>query len=392
MNKSYCVMRRILEIINLAGSAENFIGCQMSYFQNNGDYEVHLICSSGPHLDAFCKEQGVKYKAIPLNRQISLVQDVKSFFSICNYIRKNKIDIIFCHQAKARTLAIPASFLMGVKHRIIFSHGVLHETMKGLKRRLVLTNDRLLGKLATRVICVSHYVANRRAKDGIDTPDKQVIIGHGSCSGIDVENVFNPNNINREKLTEISNRLGVDSDDYVMGFCGRLVKDKGIVELTEAFELLRHRYPDKKLKLLIIGCPENRDAVPQYIMNRLMNNDNVVFTGSIPHIEMPYYYSLMNVFILPSHRDGLGMVPLEAQAMGVPAIVSSITGCKETIVDGVTGKYCDLSKESIADEIEYFFDLNKANSMGQEGRNFVVKCFNSEVFKQQMLDFINTLT
>ena len=207
-------MRRILEVINLAGSAENFIGDQMSFFQANGEYEVHLICSDGPNLKAFCESQGIKHKVVTLNRQITLKQDIKAFFEICKYIKNNKIDIVFCHQAKARTLAIPASFLMGVKHRIIFAHGVLYETMKGLKRWLVLSNDRLLGRLATKVVCVSHYVADKRVRDRIDRPSSQVIIGHGSCSGIDVDGLFNPLLIDSRILNDKKNALGISDNDF----------------------------------------------------------------------------------------------------------------------------------------------------------------------------------
>ena len=384
-------MRRILEIINLASSAENFIGDQMSFFQTIGDYELHLICSDGPRLKDFCKEQNVKCKVVPLNRQLTPIQDIKAFIAISKYIRKNKIDIIFCHQAKARTIAIPASFLMRVKHRIIFSHGVLHETMHGFKRFLVLFNDRLLSRMATGVICVSHHVAQKRVADKIDKASKQVIIGHGSCSGIDVENKFNPALIDKQKLLAIKKSLGLLPDDFVVGFCGRLVRDKGVAELADGFRLLCYNYPDRNLKLLIVGNPETRDALRVETVELLKNDNNVIFTGAVPSERMPYYYSIMNVFILPSHRDGLGMVSLEAQAMGIPAIVSSITGCRETIKDGITGKYCDLNADSIANTIEFFFDSEKSSQMGEAGREFIVNSFNHTRFKQQMLDFINSL-
>ena len=378
-------------MINLASSAESFIGDQMSYLQENGDYEVHLICSPGDHLQQFCEEQRIKYKAIPLNRQLTPLQDIKAFFCICDYIRKNKIDIIFCHQAKARTIAIPASFIMRVKHRIIFAHGVLHETMHGLKRLLVLNNDRLLGRLATKVICVSHYVANYRLKDKIDKEEKQVIIGHGSCSGIDVDYQFNPSLLDGKTVSELKQKYGLQSDDFVIGFCGRLVKDKGVDELSEAIKILCRRNSNKAIKLLIIGSPEKRDAVAPYVLDALYDNPHVVFTGRVPSANMAYYYSLMDVFVLPSHRDGLGLVSLEAQAMEVPSIVSSVTGCRETIIENVTGKYCELNGDSIASAIEFFFDKEKAKSMGKEGRLFVERCFNHNQFKQDILKFVNTL-
>ena len=384
-------MRRILEVINLAQSAVSFIGDQMSYLQENGDYEVHLICSPGDHLQQFCEEQKIKYKAIPLNRQLTPLQDIKAFFCICDYIRKNKIDIVFCHQAKARTIAIPASFIMRVKHRIIFAHGVLHETMRGLKRCVVLNNDRLLGRLATRIICVSHYVADYRLKDKIDKEEKQVIIGHGSCSGIDVDYQFNPGLLDGNIVLGLKRELGLQDDDFVIGFCGRLVKDKGIDELSDAISILCKRNPNKAIKLLIIGSPEKRDAVDQHVLESLFDNPHVIFTGRVPSSNMAYYYSLMDVFVLPSHRDGLGLVSLEAQAMEVPSIVSSITGCRETIIENVTGKYCELSGDSIASSIEFFFDKEKAKSMGKEGRLFVERCLNHNLFKKDILKFVNTL-
>lgn len=384
-------MKNLLEIINLENSAENFIGDQLSFFQKSGKYNVHLICSPDNRLESFAKGQGVQFKAIPLKRQIDLWQDIKSFFSICRYIYKNKIDIILCHQAKARTLAIPAAWLMRVKHRIIFAHGVLHETMHGLKRRLVLLNDQILSKMATNIICVSRHVMVMRVNDHIDKSSKQHIIGYGSCNGIDVENKFNPELVQSDVLISLKNKYKISDHDFVLGFCGRLVKDKGVIELADTFDLLKKRYPEKSFKLLIIGEPEKRDGVPKSVLEMLFDSPDVIYTGQIDHSEMPAHYMLMHILLFPSHRDGLGLAPLEAEAMEVPALVTKITGCRETIQNGVTGHYINLNPESICDSIELYFDEKKRKQIGINGRRFICQNFSHEEFKTEILNYLNTL-
>lgn len=384
-------MKNLLQLINLSSSAENFIGDQLSYFQEKGDYKMHLVCSDKGNLKKFAEEQKVEYMALNLSRQLSPWQDVKAFLAICKYIRKHKIDIILCHQAKARTLGIPAAWMMGVKHRIIFSHGVLHETMHGLKRFLVLSNDRMLARMATKVICVSHHVMKARVNDGIDKPEKQVIIGSGSCNGIDTINKFNPALVSENEVKALKTKYGIRDDDLVVGFCGRLVKDKGVAELAEGFRLLCERNPEKSIKLLIIGEPEKRDAVAPEVFEVLNNNPKVLFTGRVPYDEIQKYYLLMSVFILPSHRDGLGLVPLEAEAMGIPALVTKITGCKETIIENETGNYVDLTGESVCQELTKYFDSERRRIFGKQARKFVHENFEHTVYRELIFEFIKSL-
>ena len=184
-------MKRVLEIINLPGSAINFIGGQFKYLREEGGYDMHLICSPGGGIESFCLEKGVHYHPIELRRQVSVWKDVIALWQICKYIKSNHIDIVIAHQSKARLLGMMACVLTGVKHRIIFSHGILYETMTGLKRWLIMQNEKIASSLATKVVCVSHYVKDRRKKDGVDKPSKQVILGRGSCNGIDTINKFN---------------------------------------------------------------------------------------------------------------------------------------------------------------------------------------------------------
>lgn len=383
-------MKHILEIINLPTSAINFIGGQFRYLHEEGEYEMHLICSPGAGIDEFCMKNGVKFYPVQLNRQVSIIKDIKALRDICLYIKKEHIDIVIAHQSKGRLLGMIASALCGVKWRVVFAHGVVYETMTGVKRWLMIRNDKFVSKLATKVVCVSHYVLQRRNEDNIDLPGKQVVLGKGSCNGIDTINKFNPVLIPRIDIDDLKEHYGIRANDFVIGFCGRLVRDKGIIELLEAFKVLHERHPQKTIKLLIIGQPEKRDGLPEQTLYALTHNEGIIFTGMIPFDDIQKYYLLMDVFVLPTHREGFGMVAIEASAMERTVIVSGYTGCADTVIDGVTGYHIDKSVDSIVEAVEKCFDAVKLKDMGKKGRIYVVENFEHTIVRKYVLQMLKS--
>lgn len=383
--------KRILEIINLPSSAINFIGGQFKYLNEEGGYEMHLICSPGGGIEKFCVDNGVQYYPVKLERQVSIISDLKALFQICSYIKNNKIDIVIAHQAKGRLLGMLGSTIMRVPHRIIFAHGILYETMTGLKRRLLMKNDKFVSLMSHRVVCVSNYVSSCRLKDKIDKPEKQVILGMGSCNGLDTIDKFNPALVLKDDIEALGVKYGIESNDFVIGFCGRLVRDKGIIELVKAFKVITEKHPELHIKLLIIGNPENRDALPRDVINYLTSAKNVVFTGGVPYEDIQKYYMLMNVLVLPSHREGFGMVAVEASAMEIPVLVSDYTGCLETIIPNQTGLYINQNPETIVAAIEQCFDKNYAKFLGRNGRIFVTEHFEHTIIRKDVLKMINSL-
>lgn len=382
---------KILEIINLPNSAINFIGGQFRYFTEEGGHEMHLICTPGGGIEKFCEENGVHYYPVQLARQMSALNDFKALMQICKYIRKNKIEMVIAHQSKGRLLGMIACALTGVKYRITFAHGVVYETMHGLKRKLMILNDKFVSMLATKVVCVSQYVVDFRKRDGIDKAGKTVMLGKGSCNGLDTINKFNPEKVDPAVLRTMKSKYDITNEEFILGFCGRLVRDKGIIELIAAFNLLLQRNPDKKMRLLIIGEPEIRDGLPTETISTLKTSKDIIFTGPVPFAEIQNYYLLMNALILPTHREGFGMVSVEAEAMGIPAIVSDYTGCAETIIDGVTGLYINKQIDSIIHAVETLFDKEIASKMGAEGRRFVTENFEHTVVRKHLLDLINSI-
>ena len=382
-------MKRILEIMPLASSAMVFIGDQFSYLKEKGGYDMYLISTPGTGLDEFVEREGVTYYPLEIPRSIKPLQDLKNIWKIFRYMRKHKIDMVIGHQSKGVLYGMIASKLAGVERRVVLAHGVLEDTMTGLKQKIFATENKLMTMCATHVLCVSPSVMKRRVALGIDPPEKQYLLGKGSCNGVDALTKFNPRNVPDSVREEIREKYGLSKDDFIIGFCGRLVRDKGIVELAEAIKLLTERHQDKPLKLFVIGYPEKRDALPDETLDFLKSSDHVVFTGKVNYSEIQNYYSVMDAFILPSYREGFPTVALEASAMELPMIVSRSTGCIDSIIENETGVYCDIRPESIADAIEGFFDKEKAHRYGEAGRRFVLEHFEHTIVKKNMLAFVN---
>lgn len=367
-------MRNVLVIINLASSARNFIGDQFSYLREKG-YNMHLICSGDSTLKDFAEKQQIEYEAVPLNRQLSLVSDVKALIRICQFIRSHHIDTIIAHQVKSRLLGVTAARIMGVKHIIIFAHGAVFETMKGLKKRLLLLESKYEVLMSHKTICVSNYIKQLRLRFKIEKEKRQIILGAGTCNGIDTQSLFNPQKVSKKKKIEAMRKMGIEDNDFVIGFVGRLVRDKGVIELLEAFSILQRHSGSRNIKLMIVGAPEKRDGLPQRILTMLQKNQGILYVGKVRYEEMPLIYSLMSILVLPSHREGFGMCNIEAQAMGVPVLTTSYTGCVDSIIDKQTGFYISNDPEDIARKMGIFFDDDLRTKMGNNGREWVCDNF-----------------
>lgn len=376
----------------LSASAMNFIGDQLSYFREQGSYEMHLASTPGKGIDEFVKREQVEYLPLFIPRSIKPFTDLKNIWTIFRYLRKHHIDVVIGHQSKGVLYGMMAGKCAGTKYRVVLAHGVLEDTMTGIKQKVFALENKIMSSFATHVLCVSPSVMNRRVDLGIDKAQKQYILGKGTCNGVNALHQFNPQNVPEQATAAIREKYGLSSLDFVVGFCGRLVKDKGIVELTEAIKRLIDKNLGRSVKLFVIGNPETRDAVPAETIDFLKSSSNVVFTGRVPYDEIQNYYSVMDVFVLPSYREGFPTVVLEASAMELPVVVSRATGCIDSIIENQTGVYCDINPDSIAHAIEGFMDRDKAHEFGKAARRFVLDNFEHVDVKKRMFDFVNSIT
>ncbi len=362
----------ILHVVNIYFVLPYFIGDQFQYFKDKG-YNLNVVCSPSEYLADYAKEQGFDYIETPVNRSISVKEDFITIRNICKFIRKKRIDIVVGHTPKGGVLAMVAGCLMRVPNRIYFRHGLVYETSKGLKRAILKNVDRVASLCATRIVCVSPSVYMRSVEDKLAPIRKQVILGKGTCGGIDTMNKFNPNVVDDAKVVALKQKLGIKDSDFVIGYSGRLVRDKGIISLVRAFDKLMVA---ENCKLLLVGMFEERDALPKDVIDRIKNDSRIIYTGFI-NGGMEYYYSMMDIYVLASYREGFPIGILEAQAMEIPVLTTKVTGCCDAIIDGQTGLFITHEPEDIAAKID---DIRLRHVIdGKVGREWVTENFDCKI-------------
>ncbi len=364
--------KNILHVVNIYFVLPYFIGDQFKYFKEKG-YNMNVVCSPSEYLSDYAQKQGFEYLESPVNRNISISQDFVSIRNICKFVKKQKIDIVVGHTPKGGLLAMIAGWLMRVPIRIYVRHGLVYETSKGLKRFILMSVDRLTSFCSTKVVCVSPSVLRKSIEDHLAPAKKQMIWHKGTCNGIDTLNHFNPAVIVPARLTGLKARYGIGEDDFVIGYSGRLVRDKGIIELVRAFDKLQLA---DNCKLLLVGMFEKRDALPEDIQERILNDSRIIYTGFI-NGGMEYFYSMMDIYVLASYREGFPTGVLEAQAMEKPVITTRVTGCCDSIIDGRTVFFVNNTAEDIVEKIDKI-RLDKAID-GCEGRKWVIENFDSRL-------------
>jgi len=381
-------MKNVLNVVNVFFAIPYFFGNQFEYMKSQG-FDVHVICSPSEHLEQYAKNHKFIYKEIPVTRSITPLTDLKSLYKICKYIQKNDIDIIVGHTAKGSLLAVLAGKIMRVKDIIIFRHGIPYDRHVGFKKKMAIWRTQLVAYLANKIVVVSHSLAELSLEIKLNPEQKQYVLGKGSCGGIDTINKFNPSVIKSDKKGKLQNKLKIENNDFVIGFCGRLETDKGIIELVYAFELLINKYPNKKLKLLLIGMFDVRNPLNDIDKNRILNNPNIIYTGYIKD-DLEYYYSLMTVGVLPSYHEGLGMFMLEAQAMQIPVITTKSIGCIDTIIENETGLYTTINAQDICNKIETYFDDSLRTKFGLKAREMIVANFNNKIIWPEIIKVYNS--
>ena len=369
---------KLIHVFSIFGTAESFFDGQFKYLTDQG-YEIVVVSSDAPNTDAFCKRNGVRFVPLNIPRSVSPMAIVKAVKSICSLIRKEKADAVFGHTPVGALCAMIAARLCGVKNRVYYRHGLIYTTMKGLKHTIFKAEEKFVALLATSVINVSHSLSKLAVADGLNEAEKQYVIGHGTCGGIDAQNIFNPSLVDADKLLFIKKKLGLNDADIVFGFCGRICNDKGIPELVDAFELFQKLHSNIKAKLLFIGRFDTRDGISEEKKQQIESNSDIVISGHIDKVEIPYYYSMLDVFVFPSHREGFGMCVVEASAMEKPILDSRAHGCVDAIVEHETGEYIDLSADGICKGMELMLDEELRGKLGKSGRKRVLEWYDFQV-------------
>lgn len=347
----------------------------------NKHFQVTAISGEGDDLQTVAKREGVNIHEIEMHRPISLKQDLNSLWNLYWYFKKEKPAIIHSITPKAGLLSMMAGKLAGVPVRMHTFTGLIFPHKYGYMKRTLIIMDKILCRCATHVYPEGRGVKEDLQKHNITNKPLKVI-ANGNVNGVDVD-YYHPEAISEEAKNQLRDSLQIKEDDFVFVFVGRLVIDKGLRELVKAFDALSKNH--KKVKLILVGPKENaHNPKKRRMFHTIQQNENIITVGF--QEEVRPYYAISNVLILPSYREGFPNAVLQAGAMGLPSIVSDISGCNEIIEHEVNGllvpKKNHIELQKAMEKMLYNPSLLK--EFYQNARNKVVKSFDKNFVWQEL--------
>lgn len=349
-------------------------------------YDLKCICSKGERTEDLNKE-GFNVLNVNIDRAIKPISNIKSIFQLYKIFKIEKPDIVHVHTPIAAVLGRIAAKFAGVPNIVYTAHGFyFHENMKPIVYKLCFFIEKYVGRYFTDFIFTQSLEDCELAKNN-KFLDKDKILAIGN--GVDIWNTFNIKNLDDNILKSLKLDLNISENDCVITFIGRLVREKGILDLLEAFNEIKNR----NLKLFIIGdtFQGDRDLECKNVINKFKENKNIIFLGKRQDINN--LLALSDIFCLPSYREGMPRSIIEAMAMENAIIATNIRGCREEVVDKKTGFLVDLnSPNEIKEKIEILLDnKNLLNEMKKLGRLRVEELYDEGKVVQKQLNIFNDL-
>lgn len=347
---------------------------QLKFLQRQG-YEVSAVCSPGKWIKDI-EEHGIKVKIIRFKRRLfSPRADITALFHLFSYFKKEKFDIVHTHTIKPEFYGQIAAKLSGVPIVINTIHGLdFGEETSLFKKWLFIFLEMIAAKCSDTIFTVSKSVIETAIKEKICRQSLLKYLGRDIDTGR-----FDPKRFSEEFIINKKKQFRINPNKRVVGIVARLVEEKGYLELFESFKQVLLKFPDTQL--LIIGPeePEKKDRIDFEVIKKYNIDKNVVLLGERSDVDE--IYPLMDIFVLPTHREGVGASILEASAMARPVIATNTGGCPEAVANGKSGILVSLKNPGkITEAIIYLFENPEiARQMGIAGREKIIKEFNKEI-------------
>lgn len=297
-------------------------------------YDVIAVSGEDEFLENVRKREKVRTVSVSISRRISLLKDLVSLYKLYKIFRKEKPLIVHSITPKAGLLSMLAAKMAGVPIRMHTFTGLIFPTRTGAMQKLLIKMDQLLCWAATNIYPEGNGVKNDLLKYKITSKPLKVL-ANGNVNGIDLT-YFSKDQISEEKQVQLKQELGIQPTDFIFVFVGRLVGDKGINELVEAFKQNCESANLQNCKLLLVGSLEaDLDPLEEETLKEIESNTHIINVGIQKDVRP--YFAISQALVFPSYREGFPNVVMQAGAMELPSIVTDINGCNEIIVEGENG-------------------------------------------------------
>ena len=373
--------KKIIRATTVPTSLETF--CKDMLRELNQRYEIVAVSSPLPELEVVATREGVRTIAVKMERRISLKRDVVSLWQMYKVMRRERPWMVHSMTPKAGLMCMVAAWLARVPRRVHTFTGLVWPTATGLNRMILKTTDRILCACATHIIPEGNGVKNDLINGKI-TRKPMKVLANGNVRGIELDHY--------RRTVEVEEEAAKIRKEGVLTFVfiGRLVRDKGIHELVEAFVRLNKENPHTRL--VLVGRTEAElDPLNEETQHIINTHDAIEAVGSQNDVRP--WLAASDVLAFPSYREGFPNVVIEAGAMGLPSIVTNINGCNEIIIPGENGviippRDADALYEAMKDLCE---DDEKRGYLTKNARESVASRFDCQIVRRALYDFYASL-
>ena len=379
---------KILRVTTVPISLKTLLKGQHRFMTDNG-FQVIGVSSDGKELLEVHREESIPIKAMEMTRTITPLKDLLALWNFYNFCKKEKPLIVHSHTPKAGIIGMLGSKLAGVPIRLHTVAGMPLMEAKGIKRTVLDWVEKLTYSSSTKIYPNSFGLYDFILENNFTSTKKLKVIANGSSNGIDTQ-FFSPEQIAIDQKIQLKTTLNIQENDFVFVFVGRLVSDKGINELIQAFNLLKITSSNSNisnLKLLLVGSLESElDPLNYDTLHEIETNPNILSVGFQNDVRP--YFSISNALVFPSYREGFPNVVMQAGAMGLPSIVSDINGCNEIIIEGENGTIIPVKNSQalfIAME-KLICDKDYFNSLKKNARKMIQERFEQHVVWDALLE------
>ena len=378
----------VVQITTVDLSLRFLVFSLMQYLRSRG-YHLAGLCAPGTHVSEV-EEAGIRVITVPMTRRITPIQDLMCLVQLVRVLRQEKPDIVHTHTPKANLLGQWAARIAGIPIRVCTIHGFYFTRHTPQPKRLLFQVVETITTLFPQRVFLVNREDVQTAKSLHVCKQEKIRLLEGGL-GIDITR-FDPGKLQPDILIEKRRDLGLPDDAVVIGFAGRLVEEKGLRELFQAFGEIAPDFPN--VWLLVVGPHdlEKRDSMRPDSAADYGIADRTVFAGR--RSDMVDLYGTMDVFVLPSYREGMPISLMEAQAMGVPVITTDARGCREAVLDGETGLIVPVRDVgSLAAALRRLSsDAELRKRMGAAGRQLAVRQFDEqksfEIIEQEYVELL----
>lgn len=371
---------KIIRTSTVPGSLNTFCRGLLRELREKEGYEVVAVSSPGEQLDEIAAREGVRTHAVPMERHISPLKDLKSLFGLIRVFRREKPAMVHSMTPKAGLLSMIAAWICRVPIRLHTFTGLVFPTATGLTQKILILTDCITCACATHIVPEGEGVKNDLIKYCI-TKKPLKVLGHGNVRGIDL-GLYNPALPEVQSEAEKLRSHGI----FTFIFVGRLVRDKGINELVRAFSQLNAQYPHTRL-LLVGPYEEDLDPLRPETVAAIDNNKAIMAIGSQKDVRP--WLATSDAFVFPSYREGFPNVVIEAGAMGLPSIVTDINGSREIIIDGDNGIIIPPRQtETLRQAMEIFLtDKDMAQKLSRNARPLIASRYEQSYVRRCLKEY-----